>query len=76
MNKASILIALALCAAQAQADEKPRVRLAKGDKPCRVKNGKVQGKSQRLSAVPMEDIPDTHIWNNINNVSYLTNIKN
>lgn len=76
MKKTSTLIALALIAAQAKAEAAPKVKLAKDDKPCRVKHGRVTGKSERLSSVSLEEIPDTYIWNNINNVSYLTNIKN
>ena len=51
------------------------VAMRKGDEPCRVKS------TRQIATVvkaPLEHVslPESWVWNNVNNVNYLTNLRN
>lgn len=73
MNKTFCILALLL--GTSLATETPRLRRVSPDEPCRKKPAKPILASG-APVTPVADVPDTWIWNNVDNTNYLTNIKN
>lgn len=44
--------------------------------PCRKTSGKPQPGYVVKALEPVADLPDQHIWNNVDGVNYLTNLRN
>jgi len=63
--------AIALACASVQAGTK-----VSKESPCRVSNGLPQPGNVITPLEPVEDLPEQWIWNNIEGVSYLTNLRN
>jgi len=51
-------------------------RYTDASSPCRVSNGLPQPGHIIKPLEPVSDLPETHIWNNVDGVNYLTNLKN
>jgi cathepsin X len=46
------------------------------ESPCRTTSTEPKVENRGDELVPVNDLPETHIWNNIEGVSYLTNLRN
>ena len=77
MKKTTALCVFALAASSVAATEqKPRLKYVDPVHPCRKQNS---GNAISVVKEPLQhvgNVPETFIWNNVNNTSFLTNIKN
>jgi hypothetical protein len=72
---AAAVLALLLGSAYAETS-KPKVRHVNPDEPCRKKHDKPILGASNWTLPPVNDVPETWIWNDVNGKNYLTNIKN
>jgi len=63
--------AIALACASVQAGTK-----VSKESPCRVSNGLPQPGNIIAPLVPVDDLPEQFIWNDVEGVNYLTNLRN
>lgn len=55
---------------------KKNLKFVDPESPCRVVSNKPKVDLIKEPLVPVADLPETHIWNNVDGVNYLTNLKN
>jgi cathepsin X len=66
---------LALVGVSAKAGSK-NLKFVDPEAPCRKSDGKPKIELVKKPLEPVDDIPETFIWNNVDDVNYLTNIRN
>ena len=76
MKKSLCIFALLAGATYAATEEKPRLKFVDPSTPCRRKASTPIKDHIKEPLQPVSDIPDNWVWNDINGVNYLTNIRN
>ena len=75
MKKTVCILAL-LAGSAIASTEKPRLKYVDPSMPCRRKAAVPILGNSVSTLTPVNDVPDTWIWNDVNGTSFLTNIKN
>ena len=55
---------------------KKNLKFVDPESPCRKSSGEPKVSLIKEPLVPVKDLPETHIWNNVDGTNYLTNLKN
>ena len=55
---------------------KKNLKFVDPESPCRKSSGEPKVSLIKEPLVPVKDLPETHLWNNVDGTNYLTNLKN
>ncbi len=76
MKKTICIFALLAGATYASTEVKPRLKYVDPSGPCRRKASTPVKHNVKSALEPVQDLPDNWVWNDVNGMNYLTNIRN